>query len=125
MMDRIIPPAVMAEYRQGARLREEQRKADSRKRRDRAWSVARDAAGLLKRQFGASRVILYGSVVHGYWFGLHSDIDLAAEGIRPGDFWRAWCALDQIAADFEVNLIVVESATESLRQVIEQEGVTL
>ena len=118
-------PEIMAEYKQGARLREEQRKAGSRKRRDRAWSVARDAAELLKRQYGASRVIVYGSVVHGYWFGPHSDIDLAVEGIRSADFWRAWCALDQIASGFEVNLIVVESATESLRQVIEQEGVAL
>ncbi len=124
-MDSIILPEIMAEYKQGARLRQEQREAGSRKRRDLAWSAARNAAAVLKQQFGASRVILYGSVVHGYWFGPHSDIDLAEEGVNPADFWRAWCAVDQVAPGFEINLIATESATESLRQVIEQEGVDL
>jgi predicted nucleotidyltransferase len=124
-MDTVISPEAMVEYRQGARLREEQRQAGARKRRDLAWSVARDAAEVLKRQFDASRVILYGSVVHGYWFGPRSDIDLAEDGINPTDFWRAWSALDSIAQGFEINLIPLDTAIESLRQVIEQEGVEL
>jgi predicted nucleotidyltransferase len=124
-VDAIISPETMAGYKQSARLREEQQQADARKRRDLAWSVARDAADLLKRQFGARRVVLYGSVAHGHWFGPRSDIDLAEDGIPPADFWRAWCALDPISRGFEVNLIAVESATESLRDMLDREGVKL
>jgi len=124
-MDTIISPEAMAEYKQSARLREDGRRAASEKRRSLAWPIARAAADLLKRQFGARRVILYGSVAHGHWFGPRSDIDLAEDGISPADFWRAWSALDSIAQGFEINLIALESATESLRRVIAQEGVDL
>jgi hypothetical protein len=58
-VDTRITPEAMAEYRQSARLREAQRQADQGKRRDLAWAVARAAADLLKRQFGAGQVILY------------------------------------------------------------------
>jgi len=33
-------------------------------RRQRAWETARAAAGLLKRDYGATRVIAFGSLVH-------------------------------------------------------------
>jgi predicted nucleotidyltransferase len=124
-MDAIISPEAMAGYKQSARLREEQQRAGARKRREMAWSVAHVAADLLKRQFGAGRVILYGSMAHGHWFGPRSDIDLAEDGIKPTDFWRAWSALDPIAQGFEINLIALESATGSLRRVIEMEGIDL
>lgn len=79
----------------------------------------------MKEQFGAQRVILFGSLAHGHWFGPKSDIDLAAEGIQASDFWRAWCALDEIDSDFEINLIAIESASASLQEALAQEGVEL
>ncbi len=79
----------------------------------------------MKEQFGAQRVILFGSLAHGHWFGPKSDIDLAAEGIQVSDFWRAWCALDEIDSDFEINLIAIESASASLQEALAHEGVEL
>ena len=43
-------------------------------------SAASEAADLLKREYGATRVVLYGSLAHGAWWSATSDIDLAAEG---------------------------------------------
>lgn len=120
-----IDPQTMAAYRHGAAQREERKRLANQQRRQAAWSVARQAAAVLKEQFGASRVVVFGSLVHGLWYGPHSDIDLAAEGISPGEFWRAWCAIDRIDPAYEVDMIALESATPSLRAAIEQEGLAL
>jgi predicted nucleotidyltransferase len=120
-----IAPEKLAEYKRSARLREERRQHANFRRRQAAWVAARQAARILKEEFGATRVIVYGSLVHGLWFGPRSDIDLAAEAISPAEFWRAWCALDRIDCSFEINLVASESASESLRKAIEQEGIEL
>lgn len=115
----------MARYKRTAWLREKTRKRVADDRRQAAVPIAERAAAILKEQFGAQRVILFGSLAHGHWFGPKSDIDLAAEGIQASDFWRAWCALDEIDSDFEINLIAIESASASLQEALAQEGVEL
>lgn len=115
----------MAGYKRTAWLREKTRRRAASDRRQVAVLMAEQAAAILKEQFGAQRVILFGSVAHGQWFGLKSDIDLAAEGIPASDFWRAWCTLDEIHPDFEINLVAIESASTSLRETLDHEGVEL
>ncbi len=83
------------------------------------------AAHLLQEQYAATRVILYGSVAHGYGFHAESDIDLAVEGIAPAQFWKAWASLDPIDPTFEINLVAVEEATPRLLKVLKTEGVPL
>jgi uncharacterized protein len=114
-----------AAYRRAALEREAERKRADAERRQAGWAAARRAADLLKRGFGATRVVVYGSLAHGYSFGRHSDIDMAAEGIAPALFWRAWAAIDYVAPEFEINLVDIETTTESLRATIEREGVDL
>jgi predicted nucleotidyltransferase len=94
-------------------------------RREAGWAAARRAAGLLKGDYGATRVVVFGSLAHGHGFGRHSDIDMAAQGIAPALFWRAWASLDHVAPGFEINLVDFETATASLRAAIEREGVDL
>lgn len=120
-----IPPEKLAAYKETARAREVQRRLEENRRREAAWTVARQAAQILKEQFGASRVIAFGSLAHGAWFHARSDIDLAAEGIAPQAFWRAWCALDTLSSSFEIDLIALETAPEHLRARIHQEGIEL
>lgn len=92
-------------------------------RRQHARAVAADLAVLLAREFGVCRVLLFGSVV-AEGFSLQSDIDLAVFGLAPDRFFEAWSALAQ-ASDFAVDLIALETASESLRSVVLSEGVTL
>jgi predicted nucleotidyltransferase len=124
-MGATIPDDRKAEYRRAALEREAERKRADAERRDAGWAAARRAAEVLKTSYGATRVVVYGSLAHGYWFGRHSDIDMAVEGILPVHFWRAWAAVDRAAPGFEVNLLDIETATESLKAVIEREGVEL
>lgn len=120
-----ISPEKMEQYRRTARKLESEQKQAMVQRRESAWAVARQAANLLKEQFGATRVVAFGSLAHGAWFNARSDIDLMVVGIPPEKFWRAWAELDHVGSGFEIELVSESELTESLRTVIEQEGVEL
>ena len=92
-----IPPEAMARYRRAALARAGTQEREAEQRRAAAWSTAR----LLREEFGATRVVAFGSLAHGAWFGPRSDIDLAVEGIPPQVFWRAWCSLDRLVSRTE------------------------
>jgi predicted nucleotidyltransferase len=115
----------MARYRRTAQARQAAQQQEAQQRRQAAWEVARQAACLLRESFGATRVIAFGSLAHGAWFGPHSDLDLAAEGIPPEAFWRAWCALDHVDPTFEIDLVAIEEASERLREEVAEYGVSL
>ena len=93
--------------------------------RERLLSLVRRVAQLLKAQFGAQKVILFGSMAHEAWFALDSDIDLAVEGIKAQDYWRAWEAAEKLIEGRLVDLIDLESASGSLKKSIERYGVIL
>ena len=120
-----ISPEQMEIYRRTARRRESEQQQAMALRREAGWGVARLAAHLLKEQFGAARVVAFGSLAHGAWFNARSDIDLMAAGIPPEKFWRAWATLDHIGGGFEIDLVAEEEVTERLREMIEREGVEL
>jgi len=94
-------------------------------RRERAWEVAREAASLLKRSFGAKKVAAFGSLVHQLWFSPRSDIDLAAWGIPDDRFFAAVGAVTGLSPEFDVDLVDAATCREALRNSIEKEGVIL
>ncbi|MBI3763908.1 MAG: nucleotidyltransferase domain-containing protein [Chloroflexi bacterium] len=120
-----LAPDKLMRYMRSAKARWERERHEAEGRRERAWELARTAGHLLKEQFGATRVIAFGSLAHGAWFSRRSDIDLAVEGIPPQEFWRAWCALDHLEQRFEIDLTALESAPVRLREEIERVGVSL
>ena len=124
-MTATIAPEAMARYRRTALAREGAHRLETEVRRQAAWTVALRAARLLRQDFGAKRVVVFGSLAHDAWFGLHSDIDLAVEGIPPEIFWRAWGALDRLDAAVDIDLVAIESAPERLRDEIAEQGVSL
>jgi predicted nucleotidyltransferase len=74
-MTESISPEQMAAYRRTAVAREKARQAANAQRRTAALAVAQAAAALLRRQFGATRVVLFGSAARGDWFTTASDIE--------------------------------------------------
>ena len=92
---------------------------------ERAWSVAQAAAEILRRRFGATRVVAFGSIAHRDWFTPWSDIDLAAWGIPPDSFYKAVAAVTGISPEFKVDVVAPEDCQPDLRKVIEQEGIGL
>jgi uncharacterized protein len=84
--------------------------------------LARQATALLKAEFGAKRVMIFGSVVHGYWFSATSDIDLAVLGIDTLAYLTAVARLQDLSPDFKIDLIRMERCQPQLEQLILQEG---
>jgi predicted nucleotidyltransferase len=87
--------------------------------------TARQLSALLKEQFKAQKVALFGSLIHAQRFTATSDIDLAVWGLPPEHFYAAVAAVTGFSAEFQVDLVEVESCSPTLRQVIEQENIPL
>ena len=112
-------------YRKTAERRRRERELQVRHRRVRAWEAARKAARLLKDEFGATRVVLFGSLAQLERFTPWSDVDLAAWGLQPEDTFRAVAAVLGVDPEIEVNLVDVNSCSPALREAIEREGIEL
>jgi uncharacterized protein len=115
----------IATYRATAVRRRQQMAAEEAKRRQEAWAVARRVGELLKEEFGASKVVVFGSLARPTGFSQWSDIDVAAWGIAEADVWPAMWAAQKMSEQFEVNLVDVASCRPNFLAQIEQEGVIL
>jgi len=120
-----IAPEKLKAYKKSARARLDQKQRPLTLRREESWSKARQAARVLKEQFGATKVVAFGSLVRSTGFNERSDIDLVAYNIAPAAFWRAWCALDRLESQCEFDLIAGESLSGNLLKEINKEGVEL
>lgn len=86
--------------------------------------LALSIAGELGKRFGAKKVILFGSLARGDW-GTVFDIDLAAQGIPAGRFFRAVAFATGVSPDWKVDLVDIKDCSKGLRKVIEGEGILL
>ena len=89
------------------------------------WALARKVAELLKEQFGAQRVVAFGSIIQKDIYHLNSDLDIAVWGIEEKKYFRAVAKLLELDPSQRVDLVRIEDARDSLWSVIEQEGVLL
>jgi len=94
-------------------------------RRNRAWEVARKAATILKEHFGATRVLVFGSLAHGAWFTPRSDIDLWVDGIPDEKFFHAEADVEAVATGYKVDLVDSRECSPELLEQVEEEGVEL
>ena len=95
------------------------------KRYQEAWELAKRAAALLKENFGAKKVFVFGSLVKSSWFTRWSDVDLATWGIPPDRFYAAVGAVTSLTTDFKVDLVDTKACRDSLRKAIESEGIEI
>lgn len=122
-----ISPEAMARYRATAERRQRERKASDAARRVRALDVARRAAALLRDDYGATRVLAFGSLAeeNGRWFGERSDIDLAAWGMPDIRFYEAVGRLQGVDPEFAIDLVMMERAPERLLSAIDRASLEL
>ena len=105
------------------RIRERRQRMETR--RAHAWRVAHQGAELLKREFGAQRVMVFGSLCHPDLFYERSDVDLVVWGMDERQYLRAVGRLLDLDSEFSVDLVEFDHACPPLRQVITQDGVEL
>jgi predicted nucleotidyltransferase len=115
----------MEEYRRSWRKRQERERQEMQARRQRAWMIARQAAELLRNRFGASKVVLFGSLARDDLFHERSDIDLAAWGIDERAYLKAVGQLLSIDPAIPVDLLRAEEAEQKLLNVVEREGIAI
>ncbi len=111
-------------YRQTAVKQAQQRQSRLIQHYQRGRLIAEQAAVLLKEQFGATQVILFGSMLDVQYIHLQSDLDLAVVGIDERDYLQALARLLDLS-DFSIDLVELEHAQSSLLQVIQATGVSL
>ncbi len=112
-------------YRVAAWRRHEREQKELMLREERAWMLAHRTAALVREQFDAQRVALFGSLVHEGCFTQWSDVDIAVWGIRAEDTLRAIGAAMDLDGKIEVNLVDAATCSISLLATIEQEGIGL
>lgn len=111
-----------------SRVLEEREKGESKvmgQRKKEAWNLAKGAAQLLREEYGAKRVVAFGSLAHGHWFTPWSDVDLAAWGIAPERFYAAVAAVTDLSCSLKIDLIDIETCRPTLKTIIEKEGIEL
>jgi predicted nucleotidyltransferase len=100
--------------------RTEERRARAARRAGGVRCQLPAAVTLLVERFGATRVVLFGSLLRGRlddW----SDVDLAVAGVAPADHFRAAAAIETLL-DATVDLVRCEEAPPSLLARLDEEG---
>ena len=120
----MISSADMKRYRRTARHRKALATERRRLRAKRGWDVAGKAALKLKNDFGATDVVVFGSLLRPDFFDDRSDVDIAVKGVPEHQFLRAVAVVTGLDNEITVDLIRIEDASPSLVRQVE-EGVAL
>ncbi len=121
-MNRHLSPEAMTAYRATAERRWKEKERERLARHKRAWRIARQASMVLRKQYGADKVMAFGSLVHDDWFSETSDVDLAVWGLQSEDYFVAVAKLQDLSPEFQIDLVAVEHCKPELRTVIMNEG---
>ncbi|MBW4581534.1 MAG: nucleotidyltransferase domain-containing protein [Tildeniella nuda ZEHNDER 1965/U140] len=116
-----ITPEQMAVYQASHHARKEQKQQQLLLRQQHGLQVAHQAAQLLKEKFGATRIVLFGSLLDLNRLHPQSDIDLAAWGLHEQDYLHAVSQLLDLS-DFSIDLIEAEYAPPKLLKSIQDTG---
>ncbi len=79
----------------------------------------------IKKEFGAKRVLLFGSLARQSDFQPDSDIDLAVEGLHGSQYWEVWRIAEEYFPLYEVEVVEIETTSQSMKQMIEKHGIEL
>ena len=116
-----MTPKQWLAYRPAEYAEESAPEAEDKKQR--AWQVVRIASKLLRSKFGATRVMVFGSLVKSGTFTPWSDIDLVAWSIPPHRYYQAVAAVTGLSPEFKVDLVDPETCRPMLLEVIERQGI--
>ena len=111
-----IPLSKMQSYILTAKRREQSRMEKLAQHRAQGMEVAQKAANQLKQEFGAERVVLFGSVL-GKGFHEASDLDLAVWGLPESLYLKAIARLDGLDG-FAIDLVEAQHAPPHIADAI-------
>ena len=94
-------------------------------RQAKGLELAKKASFLLRKRYGAKRVVVFGSLARTKAFSARSDIDLAAWGIAPDKFFSAVAAVTGLSPDFKIDLVEPDTCREAMRDSIQKHGIEI
>ena len=68
-----------------------------KERWEKAWKLIPKLATLLRDKYGANQVKVFGSAIKVEYYWPDSDIDLAVWGLKPGTYYDAAAAVDDLS----------------------------
>jgi predicted nucleotidyltransferase len=122
-----LKPDEWQAYHLGAVIRQRQMLTEGtmQPRWELAQRVARKAAKRLREEFGARRIVLFGSAVEASSFTRWSDVDLGVWGVAPESFYAAVGAVTSLSTEISVDLVDPDQCPPALQNVIERDGIEL
>ena len=119
--NQIVPAEQIAIYRKTAEQNLQNSYVQREKRREKAWRLVQLASSLLKEKFGATKVMVFGSLIHEDCFTLWSDVDIAAWGLSTLDTFKAMGEVRELDESIEIKLIDINVCQASLLERILKE----
>src|SRR5256885_1959437 len=101
-----------AAYRASARRRHQAEQQALVVREQQAWDLTCQAATLLREEFHADQVVVFGSLIHAGCFTPWSDVDVAASSIDPRETLRAMEMVHDLSDDIPVNLVDLAACSD-------------
>ncbi|MCL6478761.1 MAG: nucleotidyltransferase domain-containing protein [Peptococcaceae bacterium] len=94
--------------------------------RKEALKKAKLAAEDIKTRYPNMEIYLFGSLIWNYVFTDHSDIDIAIKGLKDKKkYLEIHGRISDVVFPFEVDLVLLEDASDNLRNRIIDEGLKL
>ena len=89
----------------------------------RAWKTAHQIAAMLYKDFGATRVAVFGSLAERDWFTQLSDIDIVAWGMPNEAYWDAYGKVVYFDATFNIDFVTFEETKGLFRERVKRQAV--
>lgn len=91
----------------------------------RAWQTAYQVATLLYEKFGATQVVVFGSLTEPMSFTKESDIDIAVSGLSDDAYNKAWNAIWDFKSRFKIDIINFDRSKGLFRKRIKYQAIPI
>ena len=119
-----MSPSELAKCRENLKRQWENRKVD-KALFQRAWKTARRLATVLYRDFGATKVAVFGSLTEPKRFTQNSDIDIVVWGVSYNKCLDALWETKGLSSEFKIDIINFKSINRLFRERILSQAIPI
>ena len=123
-MTRQMSPSELAKCRENLKRQWENRRVD-KALLQRAWETADRVATVLYKDFGASKVAVFGSLAERRWFTKNSDIDIIVWGVPYNKCLDALWKTKGLSSEFKIDLIDFDTSDVLFRERILEQAIPI
>ena len=91
----------------------------------RAWETAYQVATLLYEKFGATQVVVFGSLTEPMGFTDGSDIDIAVSGLSDDAYDKAWNAIWDFKSGFKIDIINFDRSKGLFKERVKHQAIPI